>query len=120
MLGAIPLERIQLLKRLQTGFRTFLLSNTNAIHVPRFDGIIQSVSKGDSLRSFFEVAYFSNEVKMRKPDKEIFQFVLEQNQLTAEHTLFLDDNVDNLKGAASAGIQTFHVTHPQLVLSLFA
>jgi len=120
MLGKIPVERLQLLQRLKADFRVFLLSNTNAIHVRCFDGIVKSVLQDSSLADFFEVAYYSNELKMRKPDKEIFLHVLHQHQLAPEQTLFLDDNVSNLEGAAAAGIKTFHVEHPAMILSLFS
>jgi putative hydrolase of the HAD superfamily len=58
-------------------------------------------------------------MKMRKPDPAIYEYVLRDNGLKAEETIFLDDNLSNLEGAASVGIQTFHVKHPDLIFSLF-
>ncbi len=58
-------------------------------------------------------------MKMRKPDPQIYEYVLKENGLKANETIFLDDNVANLKGAASVGIETFHMTHPDLIFSLF-
>ena len=119
MLGEIPLERLQLLKRLRSNFRIFLLSNTNSIHLPNFDRIVKTVSGEPTLRSFFDEAYYSHVLKMRKPEKEIYEHVLKQHQLNPEFTLFLDDNLPNLQGAAETGIKTFHVQHPHLMMSLF-
>ena len=119
MLGEIPPERLQLLKRLRSKFKVFLLSNTNGIHVPYFNKIVKTVSGEPGLRSFFDEAYYSHVLKMRKPDREIYEHVLKQHQLNPEFTLFLDDNLANLQGAEKTGIKTFHVQHPQLMMSLF-
>ena len=54
----------------------------------------------------FEVAYLSNEIEMRKPHVEIFEFVISQNNLSPENTLFIDDSPQHLEGAKKAGIQT--------------
>ncbi len=120
MLGDIPLKRLELLMRLRKDFRVFLLSNTNSIHLPRFSETVKSNSGEASLDPFFEKAYYSHVMKMRKPDEEIFRHVLEQNQLVPEHTLFLDDFPINLAGAEKTGIKTFHVQGPQSIFSLFS
>jgi putative hydrolase of the HAD superfamily len=118
MLGDIPKERIELLKELKPKYKTFLLSNTNAIHLDHFTGMVYK-DYGLALDPLFHKAYYSHLVKMRKPDPAIYEFVLRDNGLKGEETIFLDDNLPNLKGAASVGIQTFHVTHPDLIFSLF-
>ncbi len=120
MLGDIPLERLQLLKRLRKDFKVFLLSNTNSIHLPRFSETVKSNSGETSLDPFFDKAYYSHVMKMRKPDEKIFRYVLDQNQLVAEQTLFLDDFPVNLVGAEKTGIKTFHVLGPQSIFSLFS
>lgn len=119
MLGDIPAERIGLLRDLKSKYKTYLLSNTNAIHLDCFTGIVQSAHGIESLDPLFHKAYYSHLMKMRKPDPAIYEFVLKENGLKAEETIFLDDNMANLKGAASVGIQTFHVSHPDTIFSLF-
>jgi len=119
MLGDIPPVRIDLLRELKVKYRTFLLSNTNAIHVDCFSGIVKKAHDLESLEPLFHKTYYSHLMKMRKPDAEIYDYVLKENNLKASETIFLDDNAANLKGAASVGIQTFHVTHPDLIFSLF-
>ena len=120
MLGDIPAERLQLLTRLRKNYRVFLLSNTNQIHLDCFGKIVYSASGKTSLDPFFEKTYYSHLMKMRKPEPEIFEYVLNTNKLDPQSTLFLDDNTSNLTGAASIGIQTFHVKDPSLVLPLFS
>ena len=118
MLGDIPKERIGLLKELKPKYKTFLLSNTNAIHLDHFTTMVYKDYQLPFNRLFHK-AYYSHLMKMRKPDPAIYEFVLRENGLEASETIFLDDNLANLKGAASVGIQTFHVTHPDLIFSLF-
>ena len=120
MLGAIPKTRIDLLEKLRKKHKLYLLSNTNNIHLCRFNEIVHSVSGSSSLNRYFDRTYYSHIVKMRKPDQEIFAHVLRENGLLPEETLFLDDNAANLEGASRIGIQTFHVTHPDMIFSLFS
>jgi len=44
---------------------------------------------------------------MRKPDAEIFEFVLEKNNLNPKETVFIDDSVQHVKGAGTCGINAF-------------
>ncbi|MBK5278730.1 MAG: HAD family phosphatase [Bacteroidia bacterium] len=119
MLLDIPLERIQLLERIRDKYRIFLLSNTNEIHLTCFTGIVKKVTGKSSLDLYFEKAYYSHRMKMRKPDRAIYEVVLAENNLNPLHTIFLDDNLLNLKGAEHCGIKTFHVQHPDLIFTLF-
>ena len=72
-----------------------------------------------SFKELFDAEYYSHLVGMRKPDAEIYEHVLEDQGLTAQETIFFDDNPDNIKSARSLGIQTFHVLHPNDVLTYF-
>lgn len=118
MLLDIPVERINLLKSLK-GLQLFLLSNTNQIHLKRFYQIFKETTTDDHFDAYFHKAYYSHLVNMRKPDTEIFELVIKENRLDPKETLFLDDNVNNLKGAQSVGIQTFHVENPSQLFQLF-
>jgi glucose-1-phosphatase len=119
MLLDLPLERIQLLQKLRSRYQLILLSNTNAVHVRHFNQIVKSVTGQNTLDAYFDKIYYSHVLKMRKPEKEIYQHVLRSHQLVASETLFLDDNLSNLEGAQAVGIKTFHVQHPDLIFTLF-
>lgn len=110
MLGGIPAHRLELAGRLRQSYRTFVLSNTNEIHVGHFDSIIQD---------HFEKVYYSHELKMRKPNIEIYEAVLSEQSLNAAETLFIDDTLDNIKGAEKLNIKTFHLETPQQLTRLF-
>jgi putative hydrolase of the HAD superfamily len=51
----------------------------------------------------------SHEIHLRKPNKDIFEFVLSENNLTAKACFFVDDNKDNIKTANALGINTWHI-----------
>ncbi len=109
MLGGMPAPRLQLLQRLKSKYRTFALSNTNDIHVRKFNSIVEkSLGNVHLFNEHFEEVYFSHEMKMRKPDSEIYLTVLQEQQLKPAETLFIDDNLNNVQGAANLGIQTLH------------
>jgi HAD superfamily hydrolase (TIGR01509 family) len=103
-----PTERIALLKELKTKYRTFLLSNTNAIHLNAFQEKLYQ-KEGVYLEDLFEKAYYSHVVKLRKPSTEIFELVLNENNLNPAETLFIDDTASNFEGAQKLGIQVFHL-----------
>jgi putative hydrolase of the HAD superfamily len=120
MLLDIPKEKYEMLSKLKSDFNVFLLSNTNNIHLQAVNEIVFKDTERFSLSHYFHRDYYSHLMKMRKPDPEIFERVLFENNLAANETYFLDDNLENIQGAKSVGIQTAHITSPEMVLSLFA
>jgi putative hydrolase of the HAD superfamily len=53
----------------------------------------------------------------RKPDAEIFQQVLDENNLDPAETLFIDDSLQHIEGAKKLGIQTYLMTAPDTIQS---
>ena len=109
MILDFPIENLQLLERLKSSHRIFLLSNTNEIHIQKVHQHLQLVSKHKTLHPYFEKVYFSSDIGMRKPDAEIFEFVLNENKLNPTKTLFIDDTEQHILGAQKVGIQTYHL-----------
>jgi len=116
----IPAERIKALERVKQQYQTFLLSNTNKIHYDQYLSELKRVYGFNSFNDLFIKAYFSFEIGLRKPDKEIFEFVLNENILIPEETLFIDDSIQHIKGAAKAGIRTFYLEKDQDISEIFA
>lgn len=120
MLLGIPPLKLELLTKLQGEFRVFLLSNTNGIHLHHINEfMLPNLPTKRPLDSYFHKAYYSHRMGKRKPDADIFEQVLEENNLLPEETLFLDDYAVNIEGAKSLGIKTIHVTSPNLILDYF-
>jgi putative hydrolase of the HAD superfamily len=102
----LPEERLALLRRLKANHRLFLLSNTNELHILSFNERFRQLYPEAALSTYFEKMYLSYEVGMRKPDAEIFEFVLRDNQLAADETLFIDDSIQHVNSASALGIDS--------------
>ncbi|WMJ75114.1 HAD family phosphatase [Cytophagaceae bacterium ABcell3] len=118
LLMDIPKERLELLKVLRKNYRTFLLSNTNAVHIQGVNEILYNTSGEKDFYQMFDKVYYSYEIGMRKPDPEIYDFVLEQEGLDCSETLFLDDNIDNVNSALKKGIHSVVVKAPRDILEI--
>jgi glucose-1-phosphatase len=114
-----PLEYIELLKKAKAKYRTFMLSNTNAIHEIFFTDYIKKTFGLASNDELFEKVYYSHLVGKRKPEAAIFEQVLTENNLKPEETLFIDDSPQHLEGAKKLGIQTFLMTAPDTIVKFF-
>lgn len=115
----IPPERIELLKALKSRFRIFLLSNTNIIH---YEFYVAGLNNKYGYRDFselFEKAYFSHEIGSRKPDSEIYEFVIREKSLVPSETLFIDDTPENVEGAQRVGLLTYLLPPHQSITDLF-
>jgi FMN phosphatase YigB (HAD superfamily) len=120
MLLDLPEERLQLLASLKKTHRLFLLSNTNEIHMDFINHYLQRTYGISDLSGYFEKMYLSYEVGMRKPDAEIFEFVLSQNKLAPSQTLFIEDSIQHIETAKRLSIQTHWLQKGESVLDLFA
>lgn len=104
----IPNEKLELLLKLKKKFRVILLSNTNPLHI-EVSAASEFAKAGKTLYDFFDHAYLSYEMKMVKPTNEIFEKILELEQVPANECLFLDDGEKNILQAKKLGIQTYWV-----------
>lgn len=118
MILDFPIEKLALLERLTAEKRIFLLSNTNDIHIQKVNRALAKVSE-KTLDNYFEKVYLSQEIKMRKPHPEIFEFVCKDADLEPSKTLFIDDSEQHILGAKSIGLHTIHLTNPNDLLSYF-
>jgi putative hydrolase of the HAD superfamily len=119
MLLDFPQERAELLVKLKGRYRTFLLSNTNELHINYYFQRVKELYGYDEMKSFFEKDYYSHRLGMRKPDKEIFEFVVRENGLLASETLFIDDTLQHVEGARRAGLRAYHLVAPETIMDVF-
>ena len=106
MLLTINPERFKMLARLKEKYNVFLLSNTNETHVNFVDGYLRTVY-GFSIQDFetryFHRSYYSHVINLRKPNVNIYDFVIQDAGINACETLFIDDNSENIDGVIKAG-----------------
>ncbi len=110
MLLDFPDYRLEFIEELayEKEYRLFLLSNNNALH--KLEAIkIMGSSKFESFKCSFEQFYLSHEIHLRKPNADIYEFVLEDNALDPTETFFVDDTFENTQSAGKLGINTWNL-----------
>jgi FMN phosphatase YigB (HAD superfamily) len=115
----IPEGNHELLLKVKQKYRTFLLSNINAIHYDYVHDYLKREYQIDDNSGFFEKMYYSHLVGKRKPDAEIFEQVLQENNLDPAETLFIDDSPQHLETAKKLGLQTYLLTAPDNIQQYF-
>jgi putative hydrolase of the HAD superfamily len=117
MLRDIPNERVKWILDLKKHFEVVLLSNTNELHIEETNRKLTGKSPA-SLNELFDRVYYSFEMHERKPDREVFEYVLDDLKKTPEECVLFDDASDNIDTAASLGMGYVHVPHNDLTLSM--
>jgi putative hydrolase of the HAD superfamily len=64
--------------------------------------------------------YLSHEIELRKPDLAIFEYVLSDQGLQPDRTLFIDDSIQHIESAKSMGIKTHHLTRQSDLYEIFS
>ena len=85
------------------GYKLFLLSNISK-------QFVENYAKVESIVSLFELfdgLVFSGPIEMVKPNKDIFEYLLNKFSINAEESVFIDDNISNINGAKKVGINTY-------------
>ncbi len=113
MLVELPVKNLELLKSLKNKYRLFLLSNTNQTHINAFIKIIERVCPISEFENLFENVYYSNHIGVKKPNPSPFLKILVENGLTASETIFIDDSIQHVKGAAKLGINAQWLEAPK-------
>lgn len=105
-LVGIPTYKLELLLELRKDYVVYLLSNTNELH---WKWICKNAFPYKTFRveDYFEHIFLSFEMKMAKPEPDIFNRVLNEAGLIPEETFFIDDSADNCRAAQSLGISTY-------------
>lgn len=105
-----PEERLKFIEKLklENNYRLFLLSNTNNLHIEKAKESM-GLKRFNRFQNCFEKFYLSQEIKMRKPNSNIYKFVLNENNLEASETLFIDDTKENTDSASKLGIHCWNL-----------
>ncbi|WP_299440488.1 HAD family phosphatase [uncultured Aquimarina sp.] len=107
ILKDFPKNRLEFIRKLalEKKYKLILLSNTNELHI---NWIKENIPFYNDFKSCFDAFYLSHEVKLRKPNLDIFQFVIDNHQLNPSETLFIDDTLVNTNAAKQLNIKTWN------------
>lgn len=108
MLIDFPEDIVSYLSLLKRRFKLYLLSNTNELHLQKFNEIFEN-KFGYPLNQLFVKCYFSHEIGFRKPGEDAFETVIKDAKLKPELTLFVDDLKANTETAERLGMQVLSI-----------
>ncbi|MEK6868229.1 MAG: HAD-IA family hydrolase, partial [Nanoarchaeota archaeon] len=98
-------EIINIIEKLKINYVVVALTNTEIE--------IGNYNKEQGLFQYFEKAFLSTEMHMKKPDAMIFKKVLQECNVTADEALFIDDKEENTEGARELGIPCILYENPK-------
>lgn len=119
MLGDYMIERLEWLTTIKDKYKIFLFSNTNEIHFDCFTKMYNDLKLSKHLSDYFIKDYYSHTLGLRKPNANSYKAILQDQNLVASETLFIDDTLKNIEGAKVVGLQTLHLTHNMNLLEEF-
>lgn len=99
-------ETFTLIEELSGKYKLGILTNA-------FKGVNKEWDKLHPHRHHFDVIIDSSEVGLAKPDKRIYQLILNQLKVLAPESLFVDDLEENIVAAQKLGMKTVHFTEPK-------
>lgn len=104
-----PIEdNVEIMKSLKGKYNLYILSN---FHYPAFDNVFQNWE----FFKYFDGKIVSGHCKLLKPEKEIYELLLNTYSLVPEECLFIDDVKANIEGAQKCGISGIQLTSPELL-----
>lgn len=108
ILKDFPRHRFDFLRQLsnKNEYKLILLSNTNELHI---NWVMDHISFFNDFKNCFDKFYLSHEIHLRKPNHDFYQFVIQQNGLTENEILFIDDTLENIQVATQLGMHTWNI-----------
>ena len=102
MLGGADEATVEILRAAKkTGMPVFALTNWSAETFP-------VARKHYEFLSWFDGIVVSGEERIRKPDRAIFNILLERYKIEARRTVYIDDVKENILAAAQVGLHAIH------------
>ncbi|MBN1132262.1 MAG: HAD family phosphatase [Bacteroidales bacterium] len=108
MIVGIPKKRAELLTKLAQSYELFMLSNTSPLHVAVYESMFEKRA-GLSMSIVFNRRFYSHKIGYHKPDPRAFRHVIKETGIVPHETLFLDDNIQNIKTAQLLGFRVIHI-----------
>ena len=103
-------ETVKLLSVLSQSYSTWLLSNTNPKHIQ------DEIEKKYLFPSLVDGAIYSFDTRYRKPEKNIYNFLLKKSKSQPDQCVFIDDLIENVETARLVGMHAIHFINYNLLL----
>ena len=107
-----PLRPIMVEKIISLSKNFQLICLTNVLKDVHIFSNEKRILEVKNILNYFDKIYESYKIGMRKPEKRIYEHVLNDLNIKPENTIFLDDLGMNLKTAKLLGIHTIKVVNP--------
>jgi epoxide hydrolase-like predicted phosphatase len=105
-----PEYRLEYIEALATSkkYQLILLSNTNDLHIEK---VIENITleRFQRFKNCFDAFYFSQEIHLRKPNSDVYNFVLDTHKINPNESIFIDDTKENTEAAKKLGIHTWNI-----------
>lgn len=105
-LNGLPAYKLDMLCELRKRFNIYMLSNTNAIMMP-YIRETYFTQCGLTFEDYFDRAFLSFEMKLMKPDDEIFLRMIADASIDPAQSLLIDDGKANIETARRLGFETY-------------
>lgn len=119
ILIGLPQEIVDFLHRVANKYNVYLLSNTNSLHEKAFRKMLDQQYGSGMPEKLFNKTYLSHKIGMRKPNREVFDFLLHDAGIMREETLFIDDSPQHVEAARGAGIKALWLERQGATEKLF-
>ena len=100
------MESLAFLQTLAKDYKLYLLSNTNEIHLTAVNNLLLQQTGKENIDDLFTKAYYSHKINLRKPNKDVYEFIAKDAGIDPEETLFIDDLENNIAAAVQVGYKT--------------
>lgn len=104
LLDGLEEDSLELIRSLRGRYPLYVLSNNNPISRAYFCEMLKK--NGLDPAETFEKEFYSYELKMLKPSRQIYEKVITEVGTKPEEILFIDDAKDNIEAAGALGITT--------------
>ena len=91
-------QLVEMIKSIKQKYPVYLLSNA-------VSGFLRRILENNDLYQLFDKVFISSEMKIAKPNKEFFEYVLKETGVNPQDAVFVDDNPNNINGAKDCGIE---------------
>ena len=104
LIGNMNERRFEMLEKLSNDYKLYILSNINNFHIKYIHKYLSNTFAIHDFESrYFEEVFYSHDIKMRKPDTEIYEYVGKQISLPPQDIFFIDDREENTEAAKHLG-----------------